>query len=284
MKYNYLIGLLIFLVTPCYSQAYESIFGKDITSWSYLTDYDAADVLYTIKYEVYADTLIAEQQYKILYEERNYDRGNGIVYGFIREDTLEGKIWIKKAEYPDEILIMDLNVSLNDTFRIKDVYSGNYYVSYIVTDIYTENERKIIELDHGILKFIEGTGISLIYRIIEPSGYISSLLCHHKDSTLQYIDPFYNVCDTVFGVYVPGFASSNFKIYPNPSTDRITIELSPQFVNDVIKEVVIYNIAGEIEITKKFDSEVVVLDLSMLPKGLFVVRINNKFQSKLLLY
>jgi hypothetical protein len=58
-----------------------------------VTDYGRSDFIATAKFRAYGDTLINNKNYRLLSE----DYINGIqTYGFLREDTVQGKLWLKK--------------------------------------------------------------------------------------------------------------------------------------------------------------------------------------------
>ena len=83
--------------------------------------------------------------------------------------------------------------------------------------------------------------------------------------------------DNIFGEMVAPTAINDFedakvKVFPNPSSDKITIQST-----QAIQEIKIYNITGELLIDKQ-ELSTSSLDISHLPKGIYVVkaRINEQ--------
>jgi hypothetical protein len=64
---------------------------------------------------------------------------------------------------------------------------------------------------------------------------------------------------------------SNFKIYPNPLTDRIIIQQT-NFENITVE---IYNSIGQLFLTKKVDTAKEEIDLSFLENGAYYISLNN---------
>ena len=64
---------------------------------------------------------------------------------------------------------------------------------------------------------------------------------------------------------------SNFKIYPNPVTDRIIIQQT-NFENITVE---IYNSIGQLFLTKKVDTAKEEIDLSFLENGAYYISLNN---------
>lgn len=65
-------------------------------------------------------------------------------------------------------------------------------------------------------------------------------------------------------------ADQGINIHPNPAQDRITIASS-----SLIKNVMISNMVGETVIKETYNANSVEVDLSQLPSGVYMVRINN---------
>lgn len=61
-----------------------------------------------------------------------------------------------------------------------------------------------------------------------------------------------------------------YKLYPNPASDKLTIETT-----SYIESVEVLNMVGQKVITKSYRDKKVELDISSLPKGVYTLRINN---------
>lgn len=86
----------------------------------------------------------------------------------------------------------------------------------------------------------------------------------------------------VFNVIINGIESVDvndaIQVYPNPSTDFITVTLSSN--NDVVH---VINSLGQIVLTREINSRNALVDISQLPNGVYYVRSERLQQSTLLI-
>ncbi|MCG8410663.1 MAG: T9SS type A sorting domain-containing protein, partial [Bacteroidales bacterium] len=75
----------------------------------------------------------------------------------------------------------------------------------------------------------------------------------------------------ILTVGVNSLHKSGIKMYPNPVKEKLFIELTDN-ANCVIS---IYNIQGEVLLSKKANSQRETIDLSLLPNGVYFVRIRD---------
>ena len=175
--------------SDCYAgrvKSYKSIFGNDTTQWNYLTSYNVADLLYTLIYKAYGDTLMNDTNYRLLYEDA-YQWGmvSGIV-GMIREDTMTGRVWVRYLEDTADYLIMDLSLDVNDTFLIPNKFDSKYDKKVKVEEIKYNQYGKNVVLGRDYGSFIEGVGTDIMIRALECDTYYE-LLCAYKDNELMYV-------------------------------------------------------------------------------------------------
>lgn len=64
---------------------------------------------------------------------------------------------------------------------------------------------------------------------------------------------------------------SDFTLYPNPATEKVTIHIK----NRTIHEVKVINLMGRVVLTQACRSEIVRLDISELPNGIYVLEIDS---------
>lgn len=79
----------------------------------------------------------------------------------------------------------------------------------------------------------------------------------------------------------------NILLYPNPTQSLLEIKIDPNFDNDLIKMIHIYNSIGELVIQKSINSETCQLDLSKLAQGIYycqVITIGEIFVKKITKY
>jgi ELWxxDGT repeat protein len=70
-------------------------------------------------------------------------------------------------------------------------------------------------------------------------------------------------------------------IFPNPAGNTVSVQVSEEFSDDWLK-VDVYNMQGAKLISKRLESNVLTLDLSLLPPGVYLVRVNNSHGSRLI--
>jgi hypothetical protein len=71
------------------------------------------------------------------------------------------------------------------------------------------------------------------------------------------------------------FQESNYfsmYLFPNPATDKITIELSGK---PMVRDLVIVNVQGQDILTQKSTEPITQIDISSLPAGIYFVRLTN---------
>lgn len=264
-----------------HAQNYISIFGVESTKW-----YQAREIIDFVEpviIETGNDTLINMLPYtKILVS-------SGVIYisYYLREDTVEGKVWIYDNDDSTEYLIMDLSLNVGDTFRMSTVY--NYQDSLaVVNSITFENGRKIVELGYELiiypnvnqLKFIEGVGptAGLLYQLSSIDDNIVNnnlLLCTYKDGSQDYYldEPYNNNCYYVGGAGL--FGNSNkvlSKIYPNPANNEINVEFEENYTGNIK----VFNILGQL--MNRFEMEnanKIVLGINDLTTGMYFISLSN---------
>ncbi len=247
--------ILICFATPARSQ-YHSLLGVSQTSWniSSLTVYGyLTDSLF-----ISGDTLWNGVNYKIV-ESLTVDATGGIVlgngiYGFLREDTVNGKAWFRKIFNTSEYLFYDMSLSVNDSFFVTGFPGSNYDVD----SVYIANNLKHVRvafhyMSWGFhyfnenLTFIEGlsTNYGFHYDQNDPVRADPVLLCVYKDNQIvyqqNYQDPFYTGCNTFFPLGISMSEQANlFSLFPNPNNGMIVIR------NSIVKSstIVIKNMQG----------------------------------------
>ncbi len=235
---------------------YQSIFGNDTTEWN--GNYGIPDAEMSFSVKAYGDTIINDLHYKyvgsnVYASQINPPIGAGQPTGFIREDTTTGRVW--HLYNGEEILLMDMSLSVSDTFTYHTLISGGgyipeYNVKLVVDSVYTYNNRKYIGFKHDFhyfiidfkLLFIEGIGANNMFCHLADLYYYDwiFLTCVHKDGELVYGDN--NSC-LVYGLGLIDIEKWNIiKIYPTIVNDILTIETQD---ND-IKELEVIDVLGRV--------------------------------------
>ncbi len=196
------------------------------------------------------DTIInSETYYAIL--------ANG--YGYVREDTIEKKVWFLNPS--TEVLLYDFSLSIGDTTELLGLV-----VDTITEEVINQTTRKKYWLSNGEI-WIEGIGSTsgiLRRNMMGWSGANFSLLCAYQDEELVYQNPDYNTC--YIQTSVKEVEDEAISIYPNPAKEQLFIEGNL----NLIKEVRIYDIAGhEVKI---LPLKARAIDISGLEQGIYFVK------------
>ncbi|MBN1599879.1 MAG: T9SS type A sorting domain-containing protein [Bacteroidales bacterium] len=270
MKKFYLIIVLITMgyINRIYSQEYESVFGSESTSWNLfneLNDGFDTDSVYVIK-----DTLINSNTYKEIKKSK---------YGwhwYIRENADKSKVYLYSPNLSDsEFLVMDLNLEKNDIFII-----GYEEDTAVVDSVFHINDKKHILFDYELfiatgnekLEFIEGVGTNfgLFYQGFDKYGIsmFHYLLCAFKNEERTYSNTAFEGECYIFWTPIHDIVGENFvKIYPNPASDKITIELGVSNSQELF--LMLYNSSGILIDKISQTSNKIEINTNNKPAGLY---------------
>ena len=260
------------------SQPYESLFGAQSTSWNVDA---AADVVYgyhqTDSLIVGEDTIIQNNIYRKIFRFPDFQAQE--LYGFLREDTTQGKAWFRFHPYANstndtiEALIMDLSLALGDTFRWDSLDFG------IVDSVYYMNEKKHVRLNrknHFILNweyitFIEGVGTNSGIDIFNSDQIkqFQYLLCAYKDGQRTYTNASNYSCHR-YNASIQEKTSNSIRIYPTIVSQDLWVELEqPAFVN-----IQLLDVTGKTILKQQKHMEKEVLNLRHIPSGIYFISID----------
>lgn len=251
-----------------YSQFFRPVINIDSTSW---------DIAYMQLFGTVMTKLITKNNpdsiYSMLYF---YDDTQYLDYaGKIREDTISGKIWFVDPYYNNEMLIMDMGLVKGDTFQIYNNWST-------VDSVFYSDNKKIIRFnlqtiwDEPVM-FIEGVGpnISLVYAS-DPDYDRFYITCKYNIDALVYINSNINFVGCMPDPTRLEDISENegVIIYPNPTTDKLHIELSHEF--PLNSEFILTNAIGQILIQKSFKENKLTIQLNNIKQGTYFATIVNE--------
>ncbi|MFH1050881.1 MAG: T9SS type A sorting domain-containing protein [bacterium] len=298
MKTKVIIFFILLIAGVFQLSAYKSILGNDTTKWSVyheIPDFGETHLVYS-----FSDTNINTIHYQIMRylivwtpEINNYT--NSHVIGYISEDTVTGICKILIGTRVDlqfvwrEYTIMDLSLNKNDTFLIFTDLRYMNADTAIVDSVYYEDNRKIVELNqyhlskHGgqfqKIKFIEGIGPSIGFPINDYYEYYGFILfCKFNNDILEYSTP-----DNIKGNCHYGFADvrdefndKHIIIYPNPSTEKVSIEISD--FNAERLSCNVYNVLGQIIQSVPIISNITELKIEQIGFYYFIITDGKKSQ------
>jgi hypothetical protein len=188
---------VLFTALAINAQPYQSVFGPDTTKWTSYWCSFGAPTYYTVFVTNSDTTTINGESYRIAYSYDVCYPENISILGYMREDTLSGKLWhLPNYESLKEFLAMDLGLQKADTFNIENLPFGRSGSFIIVDSVYFEEGKKTILLKkvnswclkNGELLFIEGIGPG--YGLEQKwSGPADALLFKHHNDSLVYTSP-----------------------------------------------------------------------------------------------
>jgi len=262
-------------------QPYKSIFGQTQTSWN-VAFHTMPDWVETDSLVVSSDTMINGQYYKAVNGQHGFD-------GFIREDTITGRVWYLSSYETDENLVMDLSLNIGDTFIVN--HQLYYDPIAIVDSVMSESGNKILILSSSNynlvfgtdehFRFIEGIGpdIGIIFQRYQSTTYFgegSLLLCAHKDYFQTYTNtsPYFNgQCYIHFGGIEEDQTENVYlHIFPNPTSDKIHID----YKGALPYSIEIWDYTGKF-ISSKTDinSSSTDFDMSEFPHGIYLLKVKG---------
>lgn len=195
------------------------------------------------------------------------------IYGEIYSSEDNGRLYFRNPSNED-VLVMDLSVSVNDTFITKGLYGED--IALIVDSVYHENDLKHIQFDRVVWNyanpvkccFVEGFGPN--WGFSRQDEYADLLVCKFEGDDL-----FYSLPDTTFfknctfkkpfdGWGITPAGEHRVSVYPNPTDGLIKIE-----TDGIISDVALFNVLGRKVMSlnpteTKFD-----VDLTAFPGGVY---------------
>lgn len=265
------------------AQPYESVFGEESTSWNVLDIswvFGSTDSIFTIK-----DTVISGENYK---EVRARGAYSDSVY-FFREDTLQGKLYVRQNGDTAENLVMNLSLTLGDSFFVDTDENASAPGSWLVDSIYNDSLGKHIELIHqheqsvtiSRLSFIEGVGSSA--GILYPHSHslsIPTLLCAWKDGNQIFADSNFNgECRVNWSSTEDKLGNeSKITLYPNPVREEAYIEFSQDFDLSQNIEMRMFDVTGQLVNMQKLNAAKTRIPRNNLPSGLYLIHVSNSHE------
>jgi hypothetical protein len=175
------------------AQSFQPILGKQNTKWIYLPE-ALCDGFRIDSIKTIGDSTIENIKYLVV------SRKNDTV-GFLREDTILGRMWLRKKTEKTDRLLIDLTLKENDTFLIKKY--PDITKPIVVDSVFFLNGKKHIKFKDLYInlcgpmeqfEFIEGVGPNAGLLFEESSnGYIFSyLLCSQRDGTYSFNNKSFN--------------------------------------------------------------------------------------------
>ena len=191
-------------------------------------------------------------------------------YILMREDTITQRVYIYDTNYnPPEYLQFDFSLEVGDTM-FSDYVLGlmEYRVVTEVSTVALENGelRKKIVFDYGYATITESIGHECGFYgsyICQGLWWWRELHCVIEDDVPLYV--YGNSCAPYVGISEPTI--SPLTIYPNPSSNFITIETPDH------DQFTILNLSGQELLHRELIDPKTQIDISTLPSGVYVVKL-----------
>lgn len=255
----YLLGILFFQVE---AQQYQNIFGNEITKWILAGKNITPE-------SVSIDTISiigTEGEYRILEYRGQWDEQQ--IIGKMRVNGSNSKLYFKEQGTDTEVLIMDLDLSVGDTFTIQTEYNPHEEIH--VENVYIHDNKKHIQFTETIgtssppgeikREFIEGVGPN--WGFAAGSNYL--FICKSEDGmqTYSYENEYIRNCGLVT-TSVNLTKENEIIIYPNPMMEQVFITIPEMNLGNL--SLTIYNSSGEIMLTQSIFQTQTILDISHFP-------------------
>lgn len=265
--------IVVFFALGVRAQTYEPVIASDSISWDIAWKEMFGNVLGNLYSLENGDSI-----YHYLYFQGFYPYAEYV--GKIREDGNTGRIWYIPPNHTEEYLIMDLTLSIGDTFELP-VFNTNIPIE--VVDVYYVDQRKTIEFDYQTqwdepLRFIEGVGrnIAMMEFWIGEFTYVA---CKYNSGELVYVNSNSNFIDCELDpTGIDPIHENPVKVYPNPANEFLHISCAGMDCLDM--KISIINNYGLVV----YSDQIIVgqtVDITALPKGIYLIQIsyNNDFKN-----
>lgn len=300
MKKNLLITAAVFVLTTlCKAQTnvYHP-FPDSNAVWGMAarcTDFNCGNWMY-VKLYYDGDTVINGYNYKKISGQNGPESNSSccglpsIPNGFLREDTAARKVYWRDQWIPDTLLY-DFTLNVGDTLKgFLNCASVSPDITVISIDsilIGTSYRRRInfdstnIGSEHfSIIEGIGGTPGLTTPFCLPPVSFGSSLVCFSVNGNIIFpSNPPSSIDTTPCGTLPTGINDySHYQqkkivsVFPNPSLEKITLKCQPLYLP---LKVSIYDMLGNKYLEKEITLEQVELNISPLPKGVYLLRVEN---------
>jgi len=284
MKYLFFLAVILFIATTTQAQKYVP-FPKHGAVWG-LDNWDDDGTHEVTHYTYYinqkGDTTIDGLNYQLIFN------ANMMVNTAIREDSSK-HIYLYDFKLKKDTLLYDFNLKLNDTlpntyinFQGSDkdtnyvasidsvLLGGQYHKRYGICNT-SFNFKPYVFLIEGI-----GSTYGLVSNLVPVIAHGTKLSCFSIDSISIYPDANSNCYNKIASVSENHKPNPQFKIFPNPTSGKFTIQTQSIFDEG---NICVRDVLGRILLQEKLQSPNQTLNISDQPKGLYFIDIKIGNQS-----
>lgn len=299
MKHLFFTAFFVCFLIQTFAQAYKP-FPTQNAVWNY--NYRTHGICNTCcqdySYSIEKDTLIHGMIYQKIIKQGVYYLNT--IYtgsctdtvtstfqenaGYIRNDSVNKKVFFNDASMANDTLLYDFNISLGDTLASTYSFNNQGPNYYICDTIYSANINGIPRKVFGFtdwypfvayprLVLIEGIGFvdGLFSNTHNSLAVTVKLQCFKENNVVAYPDTV-NSCDLITQLSEQNYGQGKISLFPNPILDKLELE----FNNDSkIQNIQVLNLLGrEQNITwKKSSNTQYQLNTSYLSKGIYLIQL-----------
>ncbi len=295
-----ILGILIFFCKPLGAQSYVP-FPDSNAVWNVI---DPESPTSNSVYSIGGDSVYNSHTYKKYFKTTDTTYlSTPILYALVRQDVPNKKVYGIKAGLASESLLYNFNLSINAYITIdliskylpglpmptrhlkvidKDsMLVNSQYRKRVVLQNYSSLNPSPYTFDYwvegiGSLNGVLNPGVICVETSDGPPA--PTLLCFKQNSALAYQLPYTYRCIYVrstIGINKLSSENADVRIYPNPSSGVINIELLAN--NSEAVEVTMIDVLGALKkkITLQQSSKI---DISNLPGGIYFMQVFQKGQ------
>ena len=284
--YVLIIVIVVSAITEGLGQ-YTSIFGLESTEWNYLSLWCDSGPTSTLTDS--RDTIVDNIEYKIIARAEDFETSAD--FGLMRESADRSKVWFRHFDESEEILIMDLDLTLSDSLTFID---DKYAVDTIYFD---DNNRKVIELDLFIescaqdftFSYTEGVGPNFGFDfMVSPDiqfFFQSIIRCHTKDDMTENYNSYTDECPPFTTISTTDINVGRLDINPNPTSGELNIQL-PDAISGQLS---VRDVTGQVVMTVNLaHEEKLSIDLFGYNSGMYLMEVvsdeGERYVERVVLY
>jgi hypothetical protein len=298
----WLLILMVFFNAPqAAAQNYKYVPFADNATWSVNWD----------KYQTVGDTVIDNLHYLKVYRQSNYehpfefDINQAYLTAFLRNDTVNKRVYTRSINYSSERLLYDFSLQIGDTVSLADPEGFRTYTFTRLDSLWNFKDSLVVLNDSTIRRQIfvaeirDGyfdsrsaqiwiEGIGSCRGIFAPREYFGAcpplpqLLCYAQNDDLLFALPISGDDTNANDCWGPigGKIENNtffhdIKLYPNPATDAINIEIKE--IQDYQHAAIsLYNIHGICLENKLISNSITAFNVSQYSSGLYFIEIRQQ--------
>lgn len=250
------------------------------------------------RFGLIGDTTLNNQDYKKVYrivDDSTLNFDNMTYFAAIRENDIK-QVFVKLTDFEDEILIYDFSLNVGDTMFSNSPSGYLNYDNCIITGIDSielENNQfrrrfRINETYYTQDYWIEGIGSmgGFFNPIMEYIiGSYCELTCFKDNETAIYVNnPECDKCFCTLLTPVEEFEKGKdfINIYPNPTTNELTIDIKKE---NGISSIKIFNSYGKQLENRESNSFPTKMNIDYLPNGVYIIKVdieNNSYIRKII--